>query len=151
MAKNYFQISDRKIASPDSRFKRHAVNVKPVDILRRLCSVYGNETQNISFVRRWVLRIIRNRESHYFRSGSTGTVTGEVHGQKVDGSVRVNHRIKQKKRSWETLGIRTEKKNEQIIAEVRRLVVCRSRLTILFGRRYNGAMSKHNNTYLKII
>lgn len=53
------------MASPDERFERWtlieflvAQNVKSIDILRRLLSVYGNVTQgsDISSVGRWALR-----------------------------------------------------------------------------------------------
>lgn len=53
------------MASRDVHFEQRAVfeffvadNVKPVDSHRRLLLTYGNETLDISFVRRWVLRIM---------------------------------------------------------------------------------------------
>lgn len=87
------------------RFKQCAVieflvteTVKPVDIYRHLLVVYGNETLDISSVRRWALRdkhfevgkaIIADRD----QSGRPATVTDEVHKQKVDDFVQENRRI----------------------------------------------------------
>lgn len=53
------------MASPDVRFEQRAVvieflvakNIKRVDIYRRLLSVYGNGTQEISSVCHWILAI----------------------------------------------------------------------------------------------
>lgn len=51
-------------APSDVRFKQCAVieflvakNVKPVDIHRCLLAIYGNQTLDVSSVRRWALRV----------------------------------------------------------------------------------------------
>lgn len=63
-------------------------NVKPFDIRRRLLLVYGNETLDISCVRRWVLRIEGSEVGKAILSdqdwcGRPITVTDERHKQKV--------------------------------------------------------------------
>lgn len=96
------------MASPDERFERWtlieflvAQNVKSIDILRRLLSVYGNVTQgsDISSVGRWALRTegievgkaILSDHDRYRRSV---TVTDDVHKQKFNDLVQENRRIK---------------------------------------------------------
>ena len=93
----------------DVRFKQRAVieffvaeNVKPVDIHRRLLAVYGNQTLDVSSVRRWVLRVKGSEVGKAIiadqdRSVRPVTVTDEAHKQKVDDLVQGNRRIKQSK------------------------------------------------------
>lgn len=69
------------MTSPDMRSEQRGVIefrvaeiVNPIDIHRRLISVYGYETLDITSVRCRMLRI-KGSESHYFRSGSTPTAS----------------------------------------------------------------------------
>lgn len=74
--------------------------MKPVDFCRHLLRVSGNQTLDVSSVRRWALRakgfevgkaIIGDQD----QSGRPVTVTDEVHKPKVDDLVQGNRRIKQ--------------------------------------------------------
>ncbi|KAL4121904.1 hypothetical protein QTP88_014324 [Uroleucon formosanum] len=121
-------------APSDVRFKQHTVieflvaeNVKPVDIHRRLFAVYGNQTLDVSSVRRWALRVKGSEVGKAIiadqdRSGRPVTVTGEAHKQKVDDLVKGNRRIKQSEIAI-ALGISKERV-QHILCELEYRKIC---------------------------
>ncbi|CAI6357430.1 unnamed protein product [Macrosiphum euphorbiae] len=121
-------------APSDVRFKQRAVieflvaeNVKPFDIHRRLLAVYGNQTLDVSSVRRWALRVKGSEVGKAIiadqdRSGRPVTVTDEAHKQKVDDLVKGNRRIKQSEIAI-ALGISKERV-QHILCELEYRKIC---------------------------
>ncbi|KAL4092295.1 hypothetical protein QTP88_026820 [Uroleucon formosanum] len=115
-------------------FKQRAVieflvaeNVKPVDIHRRLLAVYGNQTLDVSSVRRLALRVKGSEVGKAIiadqdRSGRPVTVTDEAHKQKVDDLVKGNRRIKQSEIAI-ALGISKERV-QHILCELEYRKIC---------------------------
>lgn len=87
--------------------------VQPIEIHRRLEAVYGDETMDVSNVRKWVLRAKSSERGQMNihdaeRPGRPVTVTDELHHNRVDEIVRNNRRVRQSEIALQ-LGISKER------------------------------------------
>ena len=103
-----------------------AENNPPIQIHRRMKTVYGDECIDISNVRRWVARA-RKHDPHLnvcdkARSGRPRTATDETHRNRVDQLNRENRRITQAQLALQC-GISRERV-QALIAELRYRKVC---------------------------
>ena len=73
----------------------HAEKIAPIDIHRRLLKVYGNQTVDVSTVRRWVIRFSRgdNHVNDKPRSGRPCTAVNPQNEERLDQLIRANRRI----------------------------------------------------------
>jgi len=94
--------SDKMVSDMDVRMKQrcviellHAEKIAPNDIHRRLLNVYGDQTVDVSTVRRWVARFssgdsdVKDKP----RSGRPCTAVTPRNEERLDQLIRANRRI----------------------------------------------------------
>ena len=73
----------------------NAEEVQPIEIHKRLVNVHGNETVDVSTVRRWVLRFQSGDTDviDKLRSGRPSTATNEESKARLDKFIKSNRRM----------------------------------------------------------